>query len=86
MSWALAEFYAAVAEEFGVAIGEDDRDYLPTPRAVIDHVVETATPRDMGPEEWRDHVAAVVGEIMAQSLGITRYSEDSRFVEDLRVG
>ena len=33
----------------------------------------------------RDHIAGVIGEIMARTLGITRYSESSRFVQDLHV-
>ena len=39
----------------------------------------------MTDDEYRDHVAGVVGEIMARTLGVTRYSEASRFVEDLHV-
>jgi hypothetical protein len=27
----------------------------------------------------------VIGEIMARTLGVTRYTETSRFVQDLRV-
>jgi hypothetical protein len=37
----------------------------------------------MNEEEHRDHVAAVIGELMARTLGVTRYREDWRF-EDLR--
>ncbi len=86
MTWALEEFFAAVAEEFGVELVEDGAAYLDTPGAVIDYVVDQSEPTDgMTDEEHRDHVAGVVGEIMARTLGITRYSEDSRFVEDLRV-
>ena len=84
MSWALDEFFAGVEEEFGVeVIGVDT---LETPAAVIDFIVEATEPDDgMSPEERRDHVAAVVGELMARTLGITRYSESSRFVQDLHV-
>jgi len=86
MSWALHEFFAAVEEEFGVPIGDADDAYLETPGEVIDFVVENSDPTDgMTAEEHRDHVAGVLGEIMARTLGITRYSEDSRFVQDLHV-
>lgn len=86
MSWALDEFFAAVEDEFGVPVGDADEGYLETPGAVIDHVVENSAPTDgMTDDEYRDHVAGVVGEIMARTLGITRYSEGSRFVEDLHV-
>jgi hypothetical protein len=86
MSWALQEFFAAVEEEFGVPVGDADDAFLETPGAVIDFVVENSAPADgMTDEEHRDHVAGVLGEIMARTLGITRYSEDSRFVQDLHV-
>jgi hypothetical protein len=86
VSWALNEFFAAVEEEFGVPVGDADEGYLETPGAVIDYVVENSSPADgMTDDEYRDHVAGVVGEIMARTLGVTRYSEGSRFVEDLHV-
>ena len=84
MSWALEEFFAAVEDEFGVPVGDADEGYLETPGAVIDYVVENSSPTDgMTDDEYRDHIAGVVGEIMARTLGVTRYSEGSRFVEDL---
>ena len=86
MSWALNEFFAAVEEEFGVPIGEADDRFLETPGSLIDFVVENSSPSDgLDRDEYRDHVAGVVGEIMARTLGITRYSESSRFFQDLRV-
>ena len=86
MSWALDEFFAAVEEEFNVPLGEAEDAYLETPGSVIDFVVENSEPSDgMTDEEHRDHVAGVIGEIMARTLGITRYSENSRFVQDLHV-
>ena len=84
MSWALDEFFASVEEEFGVEI--EDAEQLDTPGAVIDFVTAATTPADgMDEEEHRDHVGSVVGELMARMLGITRYREDWRFVEDLKV-
>jgi hypothetical protein len=84
MSWALDEFFASVEEEFGVGI--DDPEQLDTPGAVIDYVATETPPADgMDDEEHRDHIAGVIGELMARTLGITRYREDSRFVQDLRV-
>jgi hypothetical protein len=84
MSWALDEFYSAVEEEFGVPVG--DAEYLETPGSVIDFIVENTAPTDgMDDEEFRDHVAGVIGEIMARTLGVTRYTENSRFVQDLHV-
>lgn len=78
MSWALDEFFASVEEEFGVSI--EDAEQLDTPGAVIDYIVASTTPQDgMDEEEHRDHVAGVVGELMARTLGVTRYREDWRF-------
>jgi hypothetical protein len=86
MSWVLDEFFAGVEEEFGLSIAEGDRGLLDTPGAVVDFVAGSTAPADgMDEAEHRDHVASVVGELMAQSLGVTRYREDSRFIEDLRV-
>jgi hypothetical protein len=84
MSWALDEFFASVEEEFGVSI--DDAEQLDTPGAVIDYVAAETKPQDdMNEEEHRDHVAAIVGELMARTLGVTRYRDDWRFIEDLKV-
>jgi hypothetical protein len=86
MSLALEEFFAAVADEFGVALEENACDTLSTPGEVIDYVADSTAAADgMTPDEHRDHVASVVGELMAQTLGVTRYGEGSRFVQDLHV-
>jgi hypothetical protein len=80
MSWALDEFYASIEEEFGVAI--EDTEQLDTPGAVIDYIAAATQAQDgMDEEEHRDHIAGVVGELMARTLGITRYREDWRFVD-----
>ncbi|HET9426383.1 MAG TPA: hypothetical protein VFO55_13520 [Gemmatimonadaceae bacterium] len=85
MGQPLAEFFAEVEEEFGIDI-DDETDTLDTPGAVIEFIASATDPADgMTEEEHRDHVAAVVGELMARALGITRYREDSRFAEDLRL-
>lgn len=79
------EFFAEVDEEFGVSI-EDQRDLFDTPGAVIDYVVAETSPTDgMDDDEHRDHIASVIGELMARTLGVTRYQEDSRFQQDLHV-
>ena len=86
MSWALEEFFAAVEEEFGVPMGDGDVGFLETPGAVIDFVVDNTQPSDgMSDDEHREYVSSVIGEIMARTLGVTRYTESSRFVQDLHV-
>ena len=86
MSRALEEFFAGVEDEFGVGFAGGDSEMFQTPGDVIDYVAEQTSPSDgMTEEEHRDHVAAVIGEIMAQALGVTKYREESRFREDLHV-
>jgi hypothetical protein len=86
MGLALDTFFAAVEEEFDLSIDDDARDALATPGAVIDFVADEAEPLDgMNAEAHRDHVAAVIDELMDQCLGVTVYTEDSRFLQDLRV-
>lgn len=86
MAWALDEFFASVEEEFAVDIPAVDRESLTTPGEVVDYLVEySSAAEDLDEEDRREHIAGVVGEIMAQALGVTRYRETSRFVEDLRV-
>ena len=86
MSWALDEFFASVEDEFSVSITEEDREALTTPGAVIEFVMENSRVADeMDEDARREHIDGVLGELMAQTLGITRYREDSRFIEDLRV-
>lgn len=86
MPWALDEFFEMLEEEFDVDIPDVERDQLGTPGDVIDWLVENSTTAaELDEDDRREHIAGVVGEIMAQTLGITRYRETSRFVEDLRV-
>lgn len=80
MSWALDEFFANVEEEFGVSI--EDAEQLDTPRALIDYIASATSAQDgMDDDEYRDHIAGVVGELMARTLGVTRYREDWRFAD-----
>jgi hypothetical protein len=82
VSWALDEFYTAVSEEFGVDVEGAEDGGLSTAGEIIDFVVENTTPTDgMDSQEHRDHVAGVIGEIMARILGVTRYTETSPLVE-----
>lgn len=85
MSWALDEFFASVEDEFRID-AEPTRHALTTPGEVVDYVMEQSTVGgDLGDEQRREHISAIVHELMAQVLGITRYAEHSRFVEDLKV-
>jgi hypothetical protein len=84
MTRPMDEFFAEVEAEFKVDI-DGERDVFDTPADVIDYIVAEAPSADgMDEEEHRDHVASVIGELMARTLGITRYAEDTRF-QDLRI-
>jgi hypothetical protein len=86
MSGALEEFFAGVDEEFDVDLSGAASDTLKTPGDVIEYVVaETSATDGMTADEHRDHVAAVIGELMARTLGVTRYTESSRFLQDLHL-
>jgi hypothetical protein len=84
MSRPMDEFFAEVEAEFGVDI-DGQREMFDTPGDVIDYLATETPPADgMDDEEHRDHVASIIGELMARTLGITRYGEDTRF-QDLRI-
>lgn len=86
MPWALDEFFGTLEEEFAVDFPDVERRQLGTPGEVIDYLVENSSAAsELDEDDRREHIAGVVGEVMAQTLGITRYREDSRFVEDLHV-
>jgi hypothetical protein len=86
MALALDEFFSCVEDEFQVSIPDDRRELLTTPGLVIDHLVEHSdAATELDEDDRRDHIASVLGELMAQALGVTRYTEDSRFAEDLKV-
>lgn len=82
MSVDLGELFASVEEEFDVSLDESAARYM-SPRELSDYVVEhMPEPGErMDPDERRDYVDSVVGELMAQVLGITRYDEDVPFGE-----
>lgn len=86
MAWALDEFFSSVEEEFGVSIPDDRRELLATPGMVVDHLLEYSTvASELDEDDRREHISSVLGELIAQALGITRYRDDSRFVEDMKV-
>jgi hypothetical protein len=79
---AMEEFFAAVEDEFGVEVA--DARHLETPGDVIDYLCDSTQPADgMNDDEHRDHIASVLGELLAQTLGVTRYTDATRF-QDMR--
>ena len=78
----LGELFASIQEEFDVDLEEATARYM-SPRELVEYVVEhMPEPGErMDEEERRDYVDSVLGELMAQVLGITRYDEDTPFGE-----
>jgi hypothetical protein len=82
MSVDLGEFFASVEEEFGVDIDSASAPHM-SPVELCDYVVEhMPEPGErMDEDERRDYVDSVLGELMAQVLGITRYDEQSPYAQ-----
>lgn len=86
MSWKLDEFFAALEDEFRISFGEADREFLSTPGSLIDYIAsETSPGDDADDEQHRDEIVGTVAELLESTLGITRWTEDSRFLEDLKL-
>lgn len=78
----LGEFFAGVEEEFDVAIDAGSAPHM-SPRELRDYIVEhMPEPGErMDDDERRDYIESVLGELMAQVLGITRYDEELPFAQ-----
>jgi hypothetical protein len=82
MSVDLGEFFASVEEEFDVEIDGGSAPHM-SPRELGDYIVEhMPEPGErMDEDERRDYTDSIIGELMAQVLGITRYDEDMPFAQ-----
>jgi hypothetical protein len=82
MSVDLGEFFASVEEEFDVDVDGAGGPHM-SPRELSEYIVEhMPEPGErMDDEERRDYIDAIIGELMAQVLGITRYDEESTFAQ-----
>ena len=85
MSVDLGELFASVEEEFDVPLDTDATRHM-SPRELVEHIVENMPEpgERMDDEERRDYIDSVLGELMAQVLGITRYDEEMPFHEIVR--
>ena len=85
MSVDLGELFASVEEEFDVPLDTDATRHM-SPRELVEHLVENMPEpgERMDDEERRDYIDSVLGELMAQVLGITRYDEEMAFHEIVR--
>ena len=80
MSVDLGELFASVEEEFDVPIDAGAATSM-SPRELCEFIVENMPEpgERMDPEERVEYVDSVLGELMAQVLGITRYDETMAF-------
>lgn len=79
----LRSLFDAVEAEFDVEIAADVRTRLETPADLVTYVVEHLPPagESMDPEDREEHVAAVLGEVLARELGISFYTPTDRWPE-----
>jgi phosphopantetheine binding protein len=71
-------------KEFGIAIPDEIVTDLTTPRKVTDYVFFQLTFN--GQKGWtREKVARMVREIVIDETGVTNFTEDSRFVQDMGI-
>lgn len=85
MSVDLGELFASVEEEFDVPLDAAAAAHM-SPRELVEHLVENMPEpgERMDDEERRDYIDSVLGELMAQVLGITRFDEEMPFHEIVR--
>ncbi len=82
----LSALITSVEDEFGVEIENADAAEVTTPRELALYIVENMPEpgEHMDEDERHDYVESVLGELIAQVLGITRYDEESTFGEILQ--
>lgn len=85
MSVDLGELFASVEEEFDVPLDAAATAHM-SPQELVEHLVENMPEpgERMDEEERRDYIDSVLGELMAQVLGITRFDPDAPFHEIVR--
>jgi len=90
------ELVMALEEEFGVRIPDSEAERMLTPRRVIDWMCAQqeqgalfSVPGSKPPSGFhvftREQIAERVREVVREQLGIEEFSDDDRFIEDLRM-
>jgi len=90
------ELVMALEEEFGVRIPDSEAEQMLTPRRVIDWMYAQqeqgalfSVPGRKPPSGFRcftrEQIAERVREVVREQLGIEEFSDDDRFIEDLRM-
>ena len=81
------ELVIAFEDAFGVKIPDEIAGKMTTPRHVTDYVffLTKQTPH-MFKREWtREQIAETVRKVVIDQTGITDFTEDSRFVQDMHL-
>ena len=75
----LSALFDALEQEFDVVIAPVDRGGLATPGALVPYVITRLPPpgESMEPDEVRDYVMAVLGEVLAREVGASQYDLDA---------
>lgn len=85
MGLELVEFVYVIEEEFEIEIPPDVAEKITTPRKLIDYLMTIPKIK----EKWsRDYVSLTIMMILEDEIGVSRekMNEDSRFIEDLKMG
>jgi len=85
MSVDLGELWASVEEEFDVELEASAARHM-SARELVEFIVENMPEpgEHMDEDDRREYVDSVLGELMAQTLGITRYDPDMAFHQLIR--
>lgn len=90
------ELVMAFEYEFGVSIPDAEAEKMATPRKVIDWLCSAqsrgelftrpdSVPQSGMPNYTREKIAERVREIIREQTGVSNFSDDDRFIEDLRI-
>lgn len=83
MGLVLVEFVYYVEDEFKIKIPDADAEKIKTPGEFIDYLMS----RKEVSEKWsRDYVSVVIWQFIENEIGdISKYDENSRFIEDMGI-
>lgn len=86
MGLEIVEFIMSVEEKFGIEIADRDAEKLTTVRKLIDYIMTKVKPgEDRGCMTQRE-IHRLRRALIIEQFGVTQFSDDSRFVQDMRIG
>ena len=83
----LVELVIRVEDEFGIPIPDELAANMTTPRHVTDYLFSQLTygPRSFRKQWTREEVASMLRQVIVDETGVTDFTEDSRFAEDMHL-